>query len=77
MKLSIAAELKSFVEKEALPGTGIKPKAFWDTAEKLISEYAPRIAAALEKRAADAMALIRASRQSKSWRVAKPLLIRQ
>ncbi len=52
MKLSVAAELKSFVEKEALPGTGIKPKAFWDTAEKLISEYAPRIAAALEKREA-------------------------
>jgi len=52
MKLTIAAELKSFVEKEALPGTGIKPKAFWETAEKLTSEYAPRIAAALEKREA-------------------------
>ncbi|MDP4823604.1 MAG: malate synthase G, partial [Aestuariivirgaceae bacterium] len=65
MKLTIAAELKAFVDKQALPGTGIKPKAFWETAEKLISEYAPRIAAALEKREA-----IQA--QIDSWHKANP-----
>ena len=46
MSLAIASELKAFVDKEALPGTGISAKHFWETAEKLIAEFAPAIAEA-------------------------------
>ncbi|HMN72685.1 MAG TPA: malate synthase G [Rhodoblastus sp.] len=48
--IEIARELHTFVETEALPGTGLSPKAFWDGLEKILLDLAPRNAALLARR---------------------------
>ncbi len=48
--IEIAKALHDFVEKEALPGTGLAPKAFWDGLEKVLVDLAPRNKALLAKR---------------------------
>ncbi len=41
-RLEIARVLYDFVNSEALPGTGVSPEDFWDGAERIIHEFAPR-----------------------------------
>ena len=48
--LKIASELVEFVEKRALPGTGIDRKAFWAGVAALFADFAPDNAALLAKR---------------------------
>ncbi len=48
--IEIAAALHEFIEKEALPGTGLAPTAFWDGLEKVLVDLAPRNKALLAKR---------------------------
>jgi malate synthase len=48
--LDVAAELKTFVETEALPGTGVTPAAFWVGYEAILRELGPPNAALLEER---------------------------
>ncbi|MDB5416087.1 MAG: glcB [Rubritepida sp.] len=50
MSLQIAEPLKSFIEAEALPGTGVTAEAFWDGYAAILTELAPRNAALLAKR---------------------------
>ena len=49
--LSIDDILLTFVNDEALPGTGISPDAFWQGYAGLLADLAPRCAALLGKRA--------------------------
>jgi malate synthase len=48
--MHIDSQLKSFVETEALPGTGIEPAAFWATFAAIAEDLAPRNRALLAKR---------------------------
>ncbi len=48
--LGVAAELKTFIETEALPGTGVDPARFWSGYEAVLREWAPRNAALLARR---------------------------
>ena len=48
--LSVAQPLLSFVEREALPGTGIEAARFWDGLAALVSQLAPRNQELLAKR---------------------------
>ncbi|MDP9887514.1 malate synthase G [Pseudarthrobacter enclensis] len=48
--LSVAGGLYSFVQDEALPGTGIEPEAFWAGAAALIGEFSPQVRELLETR---------------------------
>ena len=48
--LKIASELVEFVEKRALPGTGIDREAFWAGVAAIFAEFAPDNAALLAKR---------------------------
>ena len=48
--LLVAPELVSFVESEALPGTGIEAQTFWDGFSALVGEFGPRNAALLRRR---------------------------
>lgn len=48
--IEVAASLHDFVEREALPGTGIQSAQFWQGLSKLIHDLAPRNAALLDKR---------------------------
>lgn len=48
--LGVDQELYDFVNKEALPGTGIESDAFWSGLAKILSDVAPRNAALLKKR---------------------------
>ncbi|MFN3450023.1 MAG: malate synthase G [Roseococcus sp.] len=50
MSLHVAPELKSFIETEALPGTGVAADAFWSGLGALLADLAPRNAALLRKR---------------------------
>ncbi|WP_037300659.1 malate synthase G [Rubritepida flocculans] len=50
MSLHVAPELKSFIEAEALPGTGVSAEAFWSGLGSLLADLAPRNAALLAKR---------------------------
>nr|WP_314073252.1 malate synthase G [uncultured Roseococcus sp.] len=50
MSLNVAAPLKSFIETEALPGTGLDAAAFWAGLEAILRDLAPRNAALLAKR---------------------------
>ena len=45
--LKVAKMLYDFLAAEALPGTGVSVGAFWTGFEKLVSEFAPQIAAQL------------------------------
>ena len=49
--LSIDPILHEFVEKEALPGSGISAQAFWSGMASLVDTFGPRIKAALAHRA--------------------------
>ena len=49
--LLVAPELVSFLEAEALPGTGVEVSAFWAEFSALIHEFGPRNAALLQRRA--------------------------
>ena len=48
--LRVAEELASFIESEALPGTGIAAAAFWDGAAAIFARFAPENAALLATR---------------------------
>jgi malate synthase len=48
--LKVAAELADFIEREALPGTGIGADAFWSGAAAIFATLAPRNRALLDKR---------------------------
>jgi malate synthase len=50
--LKVAAELADFIEKRALPGTGVEVGAFWAGFSKLLHGFAPRNRALLDRRAA-------------------------
>jgi malate synthase len=49
-RLRIAKALHSFVEREALPGTGLDKARFWKDFEAVFTDLAPRNRALLEKR---------------------------
>ena len=49
--LLVAPELVSFLEDEALPGTGVEASDFWAEFSALIHEFGPRNAALLQRRA--------------------------
>jgi malate synthase len=48
--LQISQVLYDFIEKEAAPGTGITPDAFWDALCKIFDKMTPRNRALLQKR---------------------------
>ncbi|MPL74856.1 Malate synthase G [bioreactor metagenome] len=50
--LQVAAELAAFVEKRALPGTGVEPARFWAGFSALLHELGPKNRALLDKREA-------------------------
>jgi malate synthase len=50
--LKVAAELADFIEKRALPGTGVEMGSFWAGFSKLLHGFAPKNRALLERRAA-------------------------
>ncbi|WPB87077.1 malate synthase G [Sediminicoccus rosea] len=50
MSLHVAPVLKTFIETEVLPGTGVAPEAFWTGLSGLLADLAPRNAALLAKR---------------------------
>jgi hypothetical protein len=50
--LKVASELADFIEKRALPGTGVETGAFWAGFSKLLHDFAPRNRALLDRRAA-------------------------
>jgi malate synthase len=45
--LQVASELYSFINEEALPGTGIAPEEFWKSFAKIVADLAPRNATLL------------------------------
>ena len=42
-KTSVATDLKDFVDREVLPGTGVAPEQFWTGLAGLVTEFSPRI----------------------------------
>ena len=48
--LTIAPELKRFIEDEALPGAGLEPATFWSGFAALLNDFAPRNRALLARR---------------------------
>jgi malate synthase len=48
--LQVAVELASFIEDQALPGTGVETQAFWDGFSQLLHSLAPKNRALLTKR---------------------------
>ncbi|MGO9673600.1 MAG: malate synthase G [Methylocella sp.] len=42
-KTSIATDLKDFVDREVLPGTGVAPEPFWTGLAGLVANFSPRI----------------------------------
>ena len=49
-RIAVDPVLADFVEREALPGTGIAPGAFWSAFEAILSDLAPKNRALLAKR---------------------------
>src|ERR1700737_4042509 len=49
--LDVAQQLLSFIEREALPGTGVDVTGFWNGFAALLSKLAPRNRELLQKRA--------------------------
>ncbi len=50
-RLQIDSALRAFVDKEAIPGTGIAPEAFWAGFEEIVAELMPRNRHLLARRA--------------------------
>jgi malate synthase len=50
MSLAVAPDLKTFIEEEALPGTGIAAGTFWDGLAAILRDLAPANAALLAER---------------------------
>ena len=50
--LQVAHELATFLESNALPGTGVEPAAFWDGFAALVADLQPKNVALLEVREA-------------------------
>jgi malate synthase len=48
--LQVAASLHQFIEHEALPGTGVKPAAFWEGLSAIVHDLAPKNRALLAER---------------------------
>ncbi len=42
-KTSVATDLKDFVDREVLPGTGVAPEKFWTGLAALVADFSPRI----------------------------------
>ena len=40
-RLEVAANLKRFIEEEALPGSGVEVAAFWSGFDALVHDLAP------------------------------------
>src|SRR5574344_763481 len=49
-RLQVAANLKRFIEEEALPGTGVDVAAFWKGFDALVHDLAPKNRALLAER---------------------------
>ena len=49
-RLRVDAALHAFIEKEALPGTGITPEHFWSGMETVLADFTPRNVALLARR---------------------------
>ena len=49
-KLTVAAELDSFIRERAAQGTGVSAETFWAVVEGLVDRFAPRNRALLAKR---------------------------
>jgi len=49
--LSVARNLREFIDTEALPDTGVTPEAFWSSYAAILKELGPQNSALLEKRA--------------------------
>jgi malate synthase len=49
-RLEVAANLKRFIEEEALPGSGVDAAAFWSGFDALVHDLAPKNAALLAER---------------------------
>ena len=50
-RLQVAQELATFIESEALPGTGIDTATFWETLSRIAHDFAPKNRALLDTRA--------------------------
>src|SRR6516164_10442250 len=48
--LKVATNLEQFIEKEALPGTGVDSAAFWSGFDTLVHDLAPKNRALLAER---------------------------
>ena len=48
--LRVAAELDRFIEREVLPGTGVKPADFWKGFDALVHDLAPKNRALIAER---------------------------
>ena len=48
--LKVAEELYTFINDEAMPGTGVDQSAFWDAFGQIVNDLAPKNAALLKKR---------------------------
>ena len=49
-RLDVATSLHQFIENEVLPGTGVKPRAFWAGFDAIVADLAPKNAALLAER---------------------------
>jgi malate synthase len=74
--LSVNEELKTFIETEALPGTGIAPAQFWDGLSTTINTLAPKNRALLAKRE-DLQAKIDAFERENRGKTREPAKIRE
>jgi len=74
--LRVNEELKTFIETEALPGTGIAPAQFWDGLSTTINTLAPKNRALLAKRD-DLQAKIDAFEKDNRGKIRDPAKIRE
>ncbi len=49
-RLDVATSLHQFIENEVLPGTGVKPRAFWAGFDAIVADLAPKNATLLAER---------------------------
>ena len=50
-RMAVNPILKQFIEAEAIPGTGLQADAFWHGLQRVITDFAPRNDALMERRA--------------------------